>query len=159
MLRSGPPDKIIDMVGEGTFGKVLSCWDRTARRMVAIKVVRDIKKYQEAAEIEIDVLKRLARHDPTNTRCIHTHARSPSADRFNSFLCHLRSTSRCIKLERSFMIGGHTCLVFPLLGKSLYEFLKSNRFSPFPIHQIRALAYQLLYSIACTYQRLLLVYR
>jgi len=57
------------------------------------------------------------------------------------------------------MIGGHTCLVFPLLGKSLYEFLKSNRFSPFPIHQIRALAYQLLYSIACTYQRLLLVYR
>jgi len=75
MLRSGPPDKIIDMVGEGTFGKVLSCWDRTARRMVAIKVVRDIKKYQEAAEIEIDVLKRLARHDPTNTRCIHTLAR------------------------------------------------------------------------------------
>jgi len=57
------------------------------------------------------------------------------------------------------MIGGHTCLVFPLLGKSLYEFLKSNRFSPFPIHQIRALAYQLLYSIACTYQHLLFVSR
>ena len=61
-------DKIIDTVGEGTFGKVLSCWDRHSRRMVAIKVVRDIKKYQEAAEIEIDILKRLARHDPTNTR-------------------------------------------------------------------------------------------
>ncbi|MQM01741.1 hypothetical protein Taro_034505 [Colocasia esculenta] len=55
--------KIYSKMGEGTFGQVLECWDREKKEMVAIKIVRGIKKYREAAMIEIDVLQQLTRHD------------------------------------------------------------------------------------------------
>jgi dual-specificity kinase len=45
----------------GTFERVLECWDRETRESVAIKVVRSIHKYCDAAMIEIDVLNRLYR--------------------------------------------------------------------------------------------------
>lgn len=52
----------------GTFGQVLECFDNEKEEVVAIKVVRSIHKYREAAMIEIDVLQRLARHDIGNAR-------------------------------------------------------------------------------------------
>jgi dual-specificity kinase len=44
-------------MGEGTFAKVVECWDRKERKYVAVKIVRAIEKYVEAAEIEVDILK------------------------------------------------------------------------------------------------------
>lgn len=52
----------------GTFGRVLECWDRENHDLVAIKVVRSIRKYRHAAKIEIDVLNLLARNDRANSR-------------------------------------------------------------------------------------------
>lgn len=52
----------------GTFGQVLECWDRETKEMVAIKVVRSIKKYREAAMIEIDVLHLLGKYDRSGSR-------------------------------------------------------------------------------------------
>uniref|UniRef100_A0A0E0MYQ4 Protein kinase domain-containing protein n=1 Tax=Oryza rufipogon TaxID=4529 RepID=A0A0E0MYQ4_ORYRU len=46
-----------------TFGRVLECWDRETHEYVAIKVVRSIRKYRDAAMIEIDVLNRLAENE------------------------------------------------------------------------------------------------
>lgn len=57
-------------MGEGTFGQVLECWDREKKEMVAIKVVRGIKKYREAAMIEIEVLQQLGKHDKGGNRCV-----------------------------------------------------------------------------------------
>ncbi|GFH23552.1 protein kinase domain-containing protein, partial [Haematococcus lacustris] len=45
--------KILSKMGEGTFGRVLECWDRKHRDYVAIKVVRNIDKYRHAAMIEV----------------------------------------------------------------------------------------------------------
>jgi dual-specificity kinase len=47
----------------GTFECVLECWDRETREYVAIKVVRGIHKYCDAAMVEIDVLNRLAENE------------------------------------------------------------------------------------------------
>lgn len=52
----------------GTFGQVVECFDNEKKELVAIKIVRSITKYREAAMIEIDVLQRLARHDIGGTR-------------------------------------------------------------------------------------------
>ena len=51
------------MIFIGTFGRVLECWDRETREYVAIKVIRSIRKYRDAAMIEIDVLNRLAENE------------------------------------------------------------------------------------------------
>lgn len=63
-------DKINSKMGEGTFGQVLECWDRERKEMVAIKIVRGIKKYREAAMIEIEMLQQLGKHDKGGNRWV-----------------------------------------------------------------------------------------
>ena len=40
-------DKIIGKMGEGTFGRVLECWDRDEQELVAIKIVRSAENYHD----------------------------------------------------------------------------------------------------------------
>jgi dual-specificity kinase len=51
------------LLGEGTYGKVVECYDHKRRRLVAVKMIRSIRKYREAAKIEVRVLDHLHRHD------------------------------------------------------------------------------------------------
>ncbi|KAK7851464.1 serine/threonine-protein kinase afc2 [Quercus suber] len=69
-MRSNWYNKIHSKMGEGTFGQVLECWDRERKEMVAIKIVRGIKKYREAAMIEIEMLQQLGKHDKGGNRCV-----------------------------------------------------------------------------------------
>ncbi|KAF4370631.1 hypothetical protein G4B88_013387 [Cannabis sativa] len=99
--------KIQSKMGEGTFGQVLECWDREKKEMVAIKIVRGIKKYREAAMIEIEVLQQLGKHD--------------------------KNGNRCVQLRNWFDYRNHICIVFEKLGPSLYDFLRKNNYRSFPI--------------------------
>ncbi|KAL5674411.1 hypothetical protein ACJX0J_018717, partial [Zea mays] len=114
--------KILSKMGEGTFGRVLECWDRETREYVAIKVVRSIRKYRDAAMIEIDVLNRLAENE--------------------------KYRSLCVQIQRWFDYRNHICIVFEKLGPSLYDFLKRNRYRPFPVELVREFGRQLLESVA-----------
>lgn len=114
--------KILNDLGEGTFGKVVECWDRRELRHVAIKVVRSISKYRQAARLEIDVL-------------LHLNIRDPGG------------TYHCVKLHSWFEYHAHVCMVFEKLGPSLYDQLRRNRFQPFPLDQVRDYAFQLLESV------------
>lgn len=42
---------------------------------------------------------------------------------------------------------GHMCICFDMLGLSLFDFLELNQFEPFPLEQIRHIAYQLAYAV------------
>ncbi|KAM7250673.1 hypothetical protein ACFE04_022556 [Oxalis oulophora] len=117
-----PRYKILRKIGEGTFGQVLECLDKETKEIVAIKVVRSIKKYREAAMLEIDVLQLLARYDRTG---IH-----------------------CVQIRQWFDYRNHICIVFEMLGPSLYDFLRKNNYRPFPVDLVRRLARQLLQSVA-----------
>lgn len=64
-------DKIVRLLGQGTFGKVVEARNVESRRKVAIKVIRAVQKYRDASKIEIRVLETLRRHDPGNTKCVH----------------------------------------------------------------------------------------
>lgn len=46
-------------MGEGTFGRVLECWDRKLKESVAIKIIRNVRKYREAAMVEVHSLSTL----------------------------------------------------------------------------------------------------
>lgn len=117
-----PRYRIISKMGEGTFGQVLECLDNQKNEFVAIKVVRSIHKYREAAMIEIDVLQKLAKHDI--------------------------GSSRCVQIRNWFDYRNHICIVFERLGPSLYDFLRKNSFRSFPIDLVREFARQLLESVA-----------
>ncbi|KXS12701.1 kinase-like protein [Gonapodya prolifera JEL478] len=113
----------MDVIGQGTFGKVVRAWDQVRRCHCAIKIIRSIQKYRDASQIELRVLQHLKRSDPMNTR-------------------------RCIHLLDTFEHRNHICMVFELLSQSLYDFMKDNQFNPFPLSQVRAFASQLVGAVA-----------
>ena len=39
-------DKMLDILGEGTFGKVVEAFDRTKRCRLAIKIIKSVPKYR-----------------------------------------------------------------------------------------------------------------
>ncbi|KAM0881304.1 hypothetical protein ACQ4PT_033040 [Festuca glaucescens] len=57
-------------MGEGTFGQVLECWDRERKEMVAIKIIRGIKKYRDAAMIEIGMLEQICKYEKSRSSCV-----------------------------------------------------------------------------------------
>ncbi|GAV78347.1 Pkinase domain-containing protein [Cephalotus follicularis] len=116
-----PRYKILSKMGEGTFGRVLECWDRQTREYVAIKIVRSIRKYRDAAMLEVDVLERLAKND--------------------------KASSRCVQIRNWFDYRNHICIVFEKLGPSLFDFLKRNKYCPFPVDLVREFGRQLLESV------------
>jgi len=65
-----PRYKILKVIGEGTFGKMTLCWDRTEKKYVAIKITKSILKYREAAKVEIEILKDIERRDKMRARCL-----------------------------------------------------------------------------------------
>ncbi|XVE74925.1 hypothetical protein DITRI_Ditri12bG0057700 [Diplodiscus trichospermus] len=118
--------KIYQKIGEGTFGQVLECWDRENKEMVAIKVVRNIKKHREAARMELEVLQLLGKYD--------------------------RNGGRCVQLRNWFDYHDYICIcpqqVFEMLGPSLDNFLQKNNYHPFPVDLVRELGRQLLECVA-----------
>ncbi|KAJ3131783.1 dual specificity protein kinase kns1 [Geranomyces variabilis] len=110
--------KVLRLLGQGTFGKVLEVLDREQNQRVAIKVVRALQKYTDASHVEIKVLRCLEEHDPYQE-------------------------SHCIPLLSTFVYRNHTCMVFPLLSQSVFDYLKENQFVPFLPHQTAEIALQL----------------
>jgi len=117
-------DTIHKLLGQGTFGKVVQARDKVTNKFVAIKIIRSVQKYREASKIELRVLETLRANDAENR-------------------------NRCIHFRDCFDFRGHICIVMDLLGQSVFDFLKSNNFVPFPNSQIQNFARQLLTSVAC----------
>uniref|UniRef100_A0ACB8E5I8 Dual specificity protein kinase clk3 n=1 Tax=Sphaerodactylus townsendi TaxID=933632 RepID=A0ACB8E5I8_9SAUR len=59
---------------------------------------------------------------------------------------HARS-SLCVLMSDWFNFHGHMCIAFELLGKNTFEFLKENDFQPYPLMQIRHIAFQLCHAL------------
>lgn len=122
---------VVRLLGDGTFGRCLLARDRKDDdREVAIKIIRDVKRYAENAKIEADILKDIRKADPRGLQ-------SRSAIMFDTF-----------------MHGRHFCLVFEPCGVSLYDFLKRNDFRGFWMQDIQVFARQSLEALAFLHGRL-----
>eukprot|EP00439_Symbiodinium_sp_Y106_P008595 s8723_g1.t1 len=111
------------LAGEGTFGRVCLATDTTKKRQVAIKIIRDVKEFREAAQEEAEILATICAADP-----------------WGQF--------RCCWMHTSFLHDSRFfCMVFEPLGSSLYEFIKKNDYSGFWLQDIQIIAKQLLYAL------------
>ena len=118
--------RIVRLLGQGTFGKVVEAWDDKRQAKCAIKIIRSVQKYRDASQIELRVLSTLAMNDKLNR-------------------------NKCIHLRDAFDFRNHICIVTDLLGQSVFDFLKGNSFVPFPSSQIQSFARQLFTSVACKF--------
>lgn len=94
----------METLGEGTFGKVVQVKDtRQNSAQLALKIIKNVPKYRDAARLEINVLRKLMEKDPTGSHLV-------------------------IQLKHDFDFHGHICLVFDLLGLSVFDFMVSLHF-------------------------------
>ncbi|XP_024917576.1 dual specificity protein kinase CLK2-like [Cynoglossus semilaevis] len=116
--------EIMDTLGEGTFGKVVQCVDRSrGGSQIALKIIKNLEKYREAAKLEINVLEKIIERDPHNKK-------------------------HCVQMLDWFNFYGHVCISFELLSLSTFDFLKANSFLPYPINQIRHMAQQICHAVS-----------
>ena len=114
--------EVLGLVGKGAFGQVVRAFDHLEQRTVAIKVIRNKKRYHKQALVEASVLRTIAERDP-------------------------RDECNCVRLLEHLSFRGHLCIVTELLSMSLYDFLKANCFLGVSLPLIRRFAVQLLNSL------------
>ncbi|KAL2716407.1 dual specificity protein kinase CLK2 isoform X1 [Vespula squamosa] len=56
--------KVLATLGEGTFGKVVKVKDMQMDHVMALKIIKNVEKYREAAKLEINALEKIAAKDP-----------------------------------------------------------------------------------------------
>ena len=83
--------EMIDVLGQGSFGLVLQCFDHQRRENVAVKMIRKKKRFEEQAQLERNLLQHFILKDRDN--------------QFN-----------LIQLKDSFAFRTHLILILELLG-------------------------------------------
>ncbi|XP_014478973.1 PREDICTED: dual specificity protein kinase CLK4 isoform X2 [Dinoponera quadriceps] len=122
VVTSTGADKVLATLGEGTFGKVVKVKDLQMDHVMALKIIKNVEKYREAAKLEINALEKIAIKDPEGQ--------------------HL-----CVKMLDWFNYHGHMCIAFEMLGLSVFDFLRDNSYQPYPLEHVRHMGYQLCYAV------------
>eukprot|EP00928_Gymnodinium_smaydae_P046222 TRINITY_DN30791_c0_g1_i1.p1 TRINITY_DN30791_c0_g1~~TRINITY_DN30791_c0_g1_i1.p1 ORF type:complete len:559 (-),score=126.47 TRINITY_DN30791_c0_g1_i1:3-1679(-) len=115
--------RLSELLGDGTFGRVVLAHDSKEDEAVALKIVRNVPRYADNAKIEASILQHVA-----------------SVDQWG--------LSRCALLFDTFVHGdGFMCLVFERLGMSLHSLLRRNAYRGLWAQDIQSMALQLLKSL------------
>ncbi|KAJ4306117.1 serine/threonine protein kinase, CMGC, dual-specificity [Collariella sp. IMI 366227] len=114
--------EIIDVLGKGSFGQVVRCIDHKTGVLVAVKIIRNKKRFHQQALVEVNILQKLREWDPHNKHSM-------------------------VNFTHSFYFRGHLCISTELLDMNLYEFIKSNAFRGFSLKMIRRFTKQMLSSL------------
>lgn len=111
--------EILRVLGKGSFGQVLKCYDHKTSKYVALKMVRNEKKVLWQAHEEIRILENLKRQDYNDTYNI-------------------------IHMIDSFTFRNHICITFELLSINLYELIKKNKYQGFSSTLVKKIIYNIL---------------
>ncbi|KAJ5566151.1 hypothetical protein N7535_007789 [Penicillium sp. DV-2018c] len=114
--------EVVDVLGKGSFGQVVRCVDHKNGNLVAIKIIRNKKRFHQQALIEVNLLKKLKEWDPHGKHSV-------------------------VNFTQSFYFRGHLCISTELLGMNLYEFIKAHEFRGFSLKLIRVFTKQMLSSL------------
>lgn len=111
--------EVLKVIGKGSFGQVVKAYDHKKRENVALKMVRNEKRFHRQAQEEIRILEHLREQDKDNTMNV-------------------------IHMFDSFTFRNHTCITFELLSINLYELIKKNKFQGFSLQLVRKFSHSLL---------------
>ncbi|CAO3588699.1 unnamed protein product [Absidia cylindrospora] len=118
--------EILDELGKGSFGQVVKCFDHKTNTSVAIKLIRNKRRFHEQALMEVKILKDLVEWDPDDGH--HN-----------------------VRMTDYFYFRNHLCIVCECLSINLYEFIKKYEYKGFAVSLIKRFAVQLLRSLCLLY--------
>ncbi|CAB3409442.1 unnamed protein product [Caenorhabditis bovis] len=111
--------EVLKVIGKGSFGQVIKAFDHKYQQYVALKLVRNEKRFHRQADEEIRILDHLRRQDSDGGHNI-------------------------IHMLDYFNFRNHKCITFELLSINLYELIKRNKFQGFSLMLVRKFAYSML---------------
>ncbi|WOO86187.1 DYRK-family kinase pom1 [Vanrija pseudolonga] len=114
--------EVISVLGKGSFGQVVHCRDHKTGGSVAVKIIRNKKRFHAQALVEVKILQQIVEWDPEDRHFM-------------------------VKMTDHFYFRGHLCIVTELLSINLYELIKANQFCGFSTAVIRRFTTQMLSSL------------
>ncbi|KAJ6594411.1 kinase-like domain-containing protein [Mycena capillaripes] len=121
--------EIIGTLGKGSFGQVLHCRDHCTGESVAIKIIRNKKRFHHQGVVEIKILDNLRKW--------------ASLRYFDAEEKH-----HVIKMIEHFNFRNHLCIAMELLSINFYDLVKANDFVGFTTALIRRFTSQMLLSLS-----------
>nr|CAD7438693.1 unnamed protein product [Timema bartmani] len=107
--------EILEVIGKGSFGQVIRALDHKTNQHIAIKIIRNKKRFHHQALIEVRILDDLRKKDKDGTHNI-------------------------IHMLEYFYFRNHLCISFELMSLNLYELIKKNNYQGFSLSLIRRFA-------------------
>ncbi|XP_029969493.1 dual specificity tyrosine-phosphorylation-regulated kinase 2 [Salarias fasciatus] len=111
--------EVLKVIGKGSFGQVVKAFDHKSQTHVALKMVRNEKRFHRQAAEEIRILEHLRKQDQD-------------------------SSMNVIHMLENFTFRNHICMTFELLSMNLYELIKKNKFQGFSLPLVRKFAHSIL---------------
>ncbi|KAM8973270.1 dual specificity tyrosine-phosphorylation-regulated kinase 2 isoform 1-T1 [Pelodytes ibericus] len=111
--------EVLKVIGKGSFGQVVKAYDHKLHQYVALKMVRNEKRFHRQAAEEIRILEHLKKQDKDNNMNV-------------------------IHMLENFTFRNHICITFELLSMNLYELIKKNQFQGFSLPLVRKFAHSIL---------------
>lgn len=118
--------EVLKVIGKGSFGQVVQAFDHKNGISVALKMVRNEKRFHRQAQEEIRILDNLRKVD-------------------------LDNLANVVHMLEHFSFRNHICITFELLSMNLYELIKKNKFAGFSIGLVRKFAHAMLKCLMLLY--------
>lgn len=119
--------EVLKVIGKGSFGQVVKAYDHRTQQHVALKMVRNEKRFHRQAQEEIRILEHLKKQDKENSHNI-------------------------IHITEHFVFRNHICITFELLSMNLYELIKKNKFQGFSLQLVRKFAHSIILCLDILYK-------
>ncbi|KAJ3072299.1 Dual specificity tyrosine-phosphorylation-regulated kinase [Podochytrium sp. JEL0797] len=117
----------ISLLGKGSFGQCIKCFDHKTKTIVALKIIRNKKRFEKQGVVEVKVLDRLRKEDAEMEHSL-------------------------VHMQESFYFRGHLCITFELLGINLYDWVKSGGFRGIHMGVLKVFSVQILQCLQLLYK-------
>ena len=107
--------EVLKGLGKGSFGDVVKAYDHKTKSYLAIKIIRNERRFHKQAQSEIKIPDLIRRQDKKN----------------NHNMIHMKD---------SFLFRGHLCITFEMMHCDLYAALKKDGFRGFGKATLRSYA-------------------
>ncbi|XP_055680661.1 dual specificity tyrosine-phosphorylation-regulated kinase 2 isoform X3 [Lutzomyia longipalpis] len=119
--------EILEVIGKGSFGQVIRALDHKTNQHVAIKIIRNKKRFHHQALVEVKILEELRKKDKDGSHNV-------------------------IHMLDYFYFRNHLCITFELMSLNLYELIKKNNYQGFSLSLIRRFCNSIIKCLRLLYQ-------